>query len=318
MNMKCDFNYIEKWIPEISLEYKSGGQAINLGLIITMYFKDGHIPGFRKNMIDCARRFHCEFKNRAFYLGEERIPYSESVFQLEALRRLRRSEEEQFSWGMTSAEEKYHSPDFSLWFSSPRIFHNETDRSVIKLTFPLSYIKKPIGMKYFQAWIKHLCESFNIECGYAGLSFILPDCLPYELEHLFPYEYTRAIRFPGILVDSGGRFEGSYAVSGIKTVSWYTILGKNFVDKLGEKFFYQIDDIETLNFGDTVALKTGDMPPSLGEIYTELMPSQLVRVNEFLSSIRLKEMYSFHLYIPGKYPQFDETTSKEWLKRLDK
>ncbi|SPX12654.1 Uncharacterised protein [Escherichia coli] len=39
-----ELNYIEKWLPEASVKYKDGSPAVNLGLIITVFFKDGHTP----------------------------------------------------------------------------------------------------------------------------------------------------------------------------------------------------------------------------------------------------------------------------------
>ena len=34
-----ELNYIEKWLPEASVKYKDGSPAVNLGLIITVFFK---------------------------------------------------------------------------------------------------------------------------------------------------------------------------------------------------------------------------------------------------------------------------------------
>jgi hypothetical protein len=34
-----ELKYIEKWLPEASVKYKDGSPAVNLGLIITVFFK---------------------------------------------------------------------------------------------------------------------------------------------------------------------------------------------------------------------------------------------------------------------------------------
>ena len=57
-----ELNYIEKWLPEASVKYKDGSPAVNLGLIITVFFKDGHTPEVRRRMVECVDRFYGEFK----------------------------------------------------------------------------------------------------------------------------------------------------------------------------------------------------------------------------------------------------------------
>ncbi|EJE5205594.1 DUF3396 domain-containing protein, partial [Salmonella enterica] len=57
-----ELSYIEKWLPEASVKYKDGSPAVNLGLIITVFFKDGHTPEVRRRMVECVDRFYAEFK----------------------------------------------------------------------------------------------------------------------------------------------------------------------------------------------------------------------------------------------------------------
>jgi len=58
-----DLHYIEKWLPEASVKYKDGSQAVNLGLIITVFFKEGHTPEVRRKLVECVDRFYTEFKS---------------------------------------------------------------------------------------------------------------------------------------------------------------------------------------------------------------------------------------------------------------
>jgi hypothetical protein len=39
-----DLNYIEKWLPEATVNYKDGRPAVGFGLIITVFFRNGHLP----------------------------------------------------------------------------------------------------------------------------------------------------------------------------------------------------------------------------------------------------------------------------------
>lgn len=57
-----ELNYIEKWLPEASVKYKDGSPAVNLGLIITVFFKNGHMPDVRRKMVECVDRYYGEFK----------------------------------------------------------------------------------------------------------------------------------------------------------------------------------------------------------------------------------------------------------------
>lgn len=56
-----DINYIERWLPEATVNYKDGGPAVGLGLIITVFFRDGHLPEVRRKMVECVDRFYAEF-----------------------------------------------------------------------------------------------------------------------------------------------------------------------------------------------------------------------------------------------------------------
>ncbi|WP_241199591.1 type VI immunity family protein, partial [Erwinia billingiae] len=137
--------------------------------------------------------------------------------------------EEIFSWYLGSAEEDFLAPDYSILIMGKRIFHKDYDRSVIKLTLPLSLLKETDGKRRYEEWLIWLCDTFAVESGYAGLSF----SLPYTREKMFPYEFALAQRFSSVMVDSLGTLGGRQAVEGLKGACWYTILGTPWLEKLG-------------------------------------------------------------------------------------
>ncbi|UCQ27462.1 DUF3396 domain-containing protein [Edwardsiella tarda] len=316
-----DLHYIEKWLPEASVKYKDGSQAVNLGLIITVFFKEGHTPEVRRKLVECVDRFYTEFKSnlKKTVYGSKWVGITENNYQKKRQQLLELTEEETASWYLGSAEKDYEAPDYSILVMNTRIFHNDNDRSVIKLTFPLSLLKEPDGKTNYQTWLMWLCESFAVESGYAGLSFVLP----YEFHRMFPYEYKLAQRFPGVMVDSLGTLEGGEAVEGLKGPCWYTILGNPWLEKLGgaEKLAHRLKnspEIELLPYNDGLILKAGELPPALGEAKTEELPPLLVKVNQLIKPIRYDGHKGLHFYSEHENFQFEEESSMAWFARFDK
>ncbi|EOW2365125.1 type VI immunity family protein, partial [Cronobacter malonaticus] len=226
-----ELNYLEKWLPEASVKYKNGSPAVNLGLIITVFFKDGHTPDVRRRMVECVDRFYMEFKPylKKTLPSKRWTAVTEKNYARQKQAILDSTPEEIFDWTLSSANESYLAPDYDILIMGKRIFHKDTDRSVIKLTFPLSLLKEPDGKARYEGWLLWLCNTFAVESGYAGLSFVLP----YAFERMFPYEYALVQRFSGVMVDSIGTLEGRVAVNSLKGACWYTILGTPWLEKLG-------------------------------------------------------------------------------------
>jgi len=315
-----ELNYIEKWLPEASVKYRDGSPAINLGLIITVFFKDGHTPEIRRKMAECVDRFYGEFKQKLkkTVYSNKWVGITENNYQKKRQQLLELTEEETTSWFLGDAAKDYESPHYSILAMNTRIFHNDHDRSVIKLTFPLSMLKESDGKERYQSWVIHLCNIFKVESGYAGLSFILP----YEFQRMFPYEYTLAQRFTGVMVDSIGTLEGTAATVGIKSACWYTILGNPWLEKLGgaEKLAHRMKktpEIELLPYESGIILKAGPLPPALGETKTEELPPLLIKVNQIIRPIRFNGSRSLHFYTEYENFQFDKESTMKWYGRFD-
>ncbi|MCE9994150.1 DUF3396 domain-containing protein [Enterobacter asburiae] len=315
-----ELNYIEKWLPEASVKYKDGRPAVNLGLIITVFFKDGHTPEVRRKMVECVDRYYAEFKS---YL-KKTLPVkkwtaiTENNYVKQRQNILDSSPGEIFSWVLSACFETFLAPDYCILIMGKRIYHNENDRSVIKLIFPLSLLKEPDGKERYQSWLMWLCDTFNVESGYAGLSFVLP----YERERMFPYEYALAQRFLGVMVDSLGTLEGGEAVEGVKGACWYTILGNPWLEKIGgaEKVAHRLKstpEIELLPYNGGLILKAGPLPPGLGERKTEALPPLLVKVNQIIKPIRQDGHNGLHFYSENENFQFEEESSMAWFARFD-
>ncbi|UCQ27461.1 DUF3396 domain-containing protein [Edwardsiella tarda] len=317
-----ELNYIEQWLPEASVKYDDGSPAINLGLIITVFFKDGHTQSIRNKMAECADRYYSEFHSRLKKIQLYRWHrITANNYNKKRTELIEMTEEQKFAWHLTGAKELAHAPDYDLFMMNQRIFHNEAGRTIIKLTFPFEFLREPEGLKRYEEWVLWLCNSFRVESGYAGLAFVPP--LGFlETEDIFPWEYVRAKRFPGVIVDSCSHFEGGLAVEGIKSACWYTILGHSWLQKLTggnnlQSKLINSGSIEQLHYNGGLILKTGRLPPPLGEVSCEELPLGLVRVNSIIKPIRFNKPYSLHAYAPKKYAQFDEETSMKWFSRFD-
>ncbi|MDN0117250.1 DUF3396 domain-containing protein [Yersinia intermedia] len=315
-----ELNYIEKWLPEASVKYKDGSPAVNLGLIITVFFKDGHTPEIRRKMVECVDRFYVEFKQhlKKTLPGKKWTAITEKNYAKQKQAILDSTPEEIFDWTLSSATESYLAPDYDILIMGKRVYHNENNRSVIKLSFPLSLLKEPDGKQRYEAWMMWLCETFAVESGYAGLSFVLP----YAFERMFPYEFALAQRFPGVMVDSLGFLDGVNSTEGLKGACWYTIVGTPWLERLGgsERLKHRLaktPEISFLTYNNGVILKAGELPPTLGETKTEDLPPLLVKVNQLIRPVRQDGHNGLHFYSEYENLQFDKESSMKWFTRFD-
>ncbi len=315
-----DLHYIEKWLPEASVNYKDGRPAVKLGLIITMFFKDGHLPEVRKKMVECVDRFYAEHKQhlKKTVVNKRWTSITENNYNKKKQGILESSHEEIFSWALNSATEAFLAPDYAILIMGMRVYHNENDRSVIKLTLPFSLLKGKDGLSRFQGWLVWLCNTFSVESGYAGLSF----ALPYDRENMFPYEYNLAQRFSGVMVDSLGTLEGGEAVEGLKGPCWYNIIGTPWLNKLGgvdniRRRLINSPEMSVLPYNNGIILKTGELPPALGEVNTEGFPPELVKVNQIIRPVRQDGHKGLHFYCGYDALVFDEQSSMKWFARFD-
>lgn len=314
-----ELNYIEKWLPEASVKYKDGSPAVNLGLIITVFFKDGHTPEVRRKMVECVDRFYAEFKpHLKKTITKNWVGITEKNYAKKRQEILDSTPEEIFSWYLGSAEKDFLAPDYSIAVMGKRVFHNDNNRSVIKLTLPLSLLKEPDGKTRYETWLMWLCDAFTVESGYAGLSFVLP----YEFHRMFPYEFALSQRFSGVIVDSLGFLDGVNSTEGLKSACWYTILGAPWLEKLGgaervKHCLAKTPEISLLAYNNGVILKAGELPPPLGEMKTEGLPPLLVKVNHLIQAVRQDGHNSLHFYSEYENLQFDKESSMKWFARFD-
>ena len=314
-----DLNYIERWLADATVNYQDGRPAVGLGLIITVFFRNGHTSEVRQKMVGCVDRFYKEFGDLLKkQINGRWVGITEKNYAKKRQEIIDSSPEEIFDWYLTSSTEDYLAPDYAISIMGKRIFHNDNNRSVIKLTFPLSLLNEEDGPKCYQDWLLWLCNEFEVESGYAGISFSLPQ----EFHRMFPYEYSLAQRFPSVMVDSIGVLEGLHAIKGIKGACWYNLLGTPWLEKLGgesqvKKMVADTPEISLLTYNNGLIIKAGEKPPALGEINSEELPPLLVKVNQVIKPIRLQKERSLHFYSMEDNHQFDNASTAKWYARFD-
>lgn len=125
--------------------------------------------------------------------------------------------------------------------------------------------------------------------GFAGLG--VQQC--YE-SHEYQYlEYEIARKFSGLDI-SGGNNDDLFR-EGFKSVNWLTILGCEWINKLGgiSLLRNQNNDnrIEFISYSEGVIVKAGEIP-ALGYVQEDPCPELYVKVNELLKPVRAPKIDS--------------------------
>jgi hypothetical protein len=267
-------------------------------------------------MVECVDRYYGEFKpHLKKTITKSWVGITEKNYQKKRQEILDSTPEEIVEWYLSSADKDFLAADYDILIMGKRIFHNENNRSVIKLTFPLSFLKEPDGKARYEAWLMWLCDTFAVESGYAGLSFILPD----EFHRMFPYEFALAQRFSGVMVDSLGFLDGANSTEGLKGACWYTVIGTPWLEKLGgdELLKHRLattQEITPLDYSNGVILKAGELPPPLGE---DGLSPLLVKVNQLIRPVRQDGHNGLHFYSEYEGLQFEIESSMKWFARFD-
>ncbi len=100
--MELNMNYIEKRLPEAPVNYKDGSQAVNLDLIITVFFKGGYTTEVRHNMVACVDRYYAECKSHIKILTPKWVSITDKDYPKNRQEYLNLTEQETDSWYMAA------------------------------------------------------------------------------------------------------------------------------------------------------------------------------------------------------------------------
>ncbi|WJV26632.1 MULTISPECIES: DUF3396 domain-containing protein [Pseudomonas] len=307
---------LDQQAPDLVFELPDGKPVVRLGLILTLYFKQGYTSETKENVLGCFRRFYEEYQSCLKCMVYGRHQKLTSAHFEKAQQAISKSDgNEEFSFFLGSAPEETEADEYSLSAMNSFEIHGDKLRSYIKLVMPWSLLKEPGGRLRFQEWVVYLCDQVKAEHGYGGLSSILP----YDYHSYIPTEYQLAQQYCGLEVDSMPHASSIELLDVIKGVNWFTVLGKEFVDYLGGESslrhaFSGRGDIEVLTYSNGLIIQAGEYP-ELGKLEDGPPPSY-VAVNKVIKPIRIQNPDQLHPYSPYG-DGFEEDSTARWYARFD-
>ncbi|RMO96351.1 hypothetical protein ALQ33_01209 [Pseudomonas syringae pv. philadelphi] len=308
-------NSIGQQSGPVSVDSLSGTPVIRLGLITTLYFRNGHSPEIKRRIEGCFARFYETFRPKLkWQLFKRMRRLTSTAFSATCQQVVDSSPDEQFIWSLASATQAEVAM-YSLFVMNTPQSQAENDRSCLKMVLPWSYLNEPDGLKNYETWIRYLSSEVQAEHGYGGLACVLP-C---DGHQYLPWEYRLAQEYIGLMVDPGPHIESLRLLDRIKGVSWYTVLGDSFVKQLGgsDRLRGQMSahsDIVFHSYRSGLLIRAG-VAPELGG--SGLPPPQsYVTVNRLIKPIRLQDTGNLHPYLAPALG-FTEETTAQWYARFD-
>lgn len=318
ITMSC-IDDIEREVDKIELNNAKGRPVIRLGLIATLYFRNGHQPAVRKKVAACFSEFYAEFGDvlrgmvyrRRGRLTPEKF---ESV-----LERFSATEEER-ELNINSARSVHEAESHCLNVLTAREAINargETvscGRSYIKMTMPWQMLKSQDDVDRFQAWVMRLADRVDAEHGYGGLSPVLP----YDFDSCSHLEYAIARKYPGLEADTHA-YAASLKLAGfIKGINWFTLVSRSLLERLGGLDLVRTDlssheGIQCLEYAGGLAIRAGARP----ELGSENEPPvRYVIVNRVMRPLRSPDQDELQsCSFDGE--DRDKDPSSRWYARFD-
>ncbi|RMO04205.1 hypothetical protein ALQ47_02280 [Pseudomonas cichorii] len=302
--------------PNLAFELPDTTPVIRLGLIATLYFKEGYSPESKKRVVECFDRFKEEFGQHLKGQFDGRYKkLTNDNFNKTTQKILDTGPNEQYEWHVSSAATATEAGAYSFSALNSFEVHGDQRRSFIKMTLPWTILQETDGAARYQNWLVYLCNQVRADHGYGGLSSVLP----YDFDSYMPMEFQLAQRFPGLEVDTMVHNFKRELIDHIKGVNWYTVLGPQFVDRLGGEdslrhVFAGRGDVEVLSYENGLILRAGELPQLGAE--NEPPPLAYVAVNRVVKSLRIPNPDQLHTYSPyGNC--FEEESTARWYARFD-
>ncbi|RRV06694.1 DUF3396 domain-containing protein [Pseudomonas sp. v388] len=306
---------LERQASQVAVDVSQCVPVVRLGLITTLYFKDGHTPEVKKRVEACFARFYATFKPvLKWQLYKRMRRLTPSGFASCRRQILQSPAADQFVWSIASATQA-EVATHSLFVMNTSLGQADIDQSCLKMVLPWSYLAEPDGLKNYEAWIRYLSSQVHAEHGFGGLACVLP-C---DGHRYLPWEYRLAQRYIGLMVDPGPHLESLRLLDRIKGVSWYTVLGDAFIQRLGgsDRMRGELSrhsDVVFQTYEGGLLIRAG-IAPVLGGEGDEPAAAYLA-VNRLIQPVRLQDTGNLHPYLaPGL--GFTEETTAQWYARFD-
>ncbi|WP_373386866.1 DUF3396 domain-containing protein [Pseudomonas alcaligenes] len=307
---------LTKHAPDLAFELPDGTPVVKLGLIATLYFKEGYTAESKQNVGKCFERFYAEFGTQLklqVYRRDKKLTSSNFQKSLEQI--LATQPNEQYYWSLSSSTGMKDAPDFCLSALNSFEVHGDKVRSYLKLVIPWSFLSEPNGVERYREWLIYLCNQVKAEHGYGGLS----STLPYDYDGYMPIEYQLAQQYSGLEVDSMPFASSLELLDHIKGINWFTVLGNTYVERLGGEDAIRHalsgqSDVEVLTYDQGLIIRAGEYP-ELGA-KDDGLPAAYVAVNRVVRPVRIPNPDQLHSYSP--YGDcFEMESTARWYSRFD-
>lgn len=289
--------------------------AMRLGLMTTLYFKHGHCASIRRQVDACFVQFYEAFRPLLKWQSYKRQrKLSPSSFSICRRQVLEAGADESVQWSLCGAA-MGEAASHGLALVGTSAGQARADQSCLKMLLPWSLLTEPGGIKVYEGWLKYLCNQTGAEHGYGGPVCVLPDKQPGCL----PLEFRLAQEYPGLMVDAGAHMESLRLFERIKGVSWYTVLGARYVDRLGgndrlRRSLSAHRDVIFQAYDHGLMIRAGALP-DLGS-KGEPSSSAYIAVNKVIKPIRVRDTGCLHP-CPVRGTAFTEQSTAQWYARFD-
>lgn len=312
-----EFEKLAAMAPDLCFELADGMPVVKLGLIATVYFKEGYTTTKKIKVIECFGAFYEQFgKHLRGQLQDKYRKLTPDTFEKAAAAIVTSGGNDRYELQLTSASSTKDAEAYGISTLNSYELHEDSARSFIKIVLPWEMLQTEAGRATYNSWLSYLCNQVNADHGYGGLSTILP----FDYDSYLPIEFELAQKYLGLEVDSMPHSLALELIDCIKGVNWQTIIGESFVQSLGGEnglrhAFSGRGDISLNNYEGGLIIQAGDHP-QLGEVQ-EGAPKSYVAVNQVVRSLRIQEPDQLHQYSPyGNC--FEEENTAEWFARFDR
>lgn len=304
---------IKKEVANLEFDSSEGVPVVRLGLIVTLYFKDGYKPAVIGSIASCFRRFSEEFEGSLRGMVYKRYKKYTGKALEDALSDIV-TRTSPFELQVNSAASVSEVATYKLAVVNTREEHGDHLRSYIKMTVPWSLLETPDGVERFQAWVLYLSEQVDAEHGYGGLSVLLP----YDFDRYMPIEYELTQKYPGLEVDTLAMAFSLKLNGSIKGVNWFTIVGRSVLERLGNldsvrRRLSLQGGMHCFEYSGGLIVRAGKLP-ELGSAVE--LPEMYVAANRVLKPLRSSDPGSLQSY--SEYGNgYDREHSMRWYARFD-
>jgi hypothetical protein len=305
----------QRQAEQLLLDVAKRKPAMRLGLMTTLYFKQGHCASVRRQVDACFAQFYEAFSPLLKWQSYKRQrKLSPSGFSICRRQVLETCANEPVHWSLSSASAD-EAASHGLMLVGTSAGQAHADQSCLKMLLPWSLLTEPGGIKTYEGWLRYLCNQTAAEHGYGGPVCVLPDRQPGCL----PLEFRLAQEYPGLMVDAGAHMESLRLFERIKGVSWYTVLGARYVERLGgndrlRRSLSAHHDVIFQAYDHGLMIRAGALPDLADK--SEPLSSAYVAVNRVIKPIRVRDTGCLHPY-PVRGVAFTEQSTTQWYARFD-